>query len=87
MVGVVRGYNVLYGRDPSLLLAPVRDARSFGRIGPREKCMNRLLYRARPRYKKKRRRSRDNKLLHTQRDRSRCVITYVVNSPEVLAVL
>jgi len=87
MVGVVGGYNVLYGRDPSLLVGPVRDARSFGRIGPREKCMNRLLYRARPRYKKKRRRSRDNKLLHTQRDRSRCVITYVVNSPEVLAVL
>ena len=54
MVGVVRGYNVLYGRDPSLLVAPVRDARSFGRIGPREKCMNRLLYTYAPKYKKSR---------------------------------
>ena len=26
VVGVVRGYNVLYGRDPRLLVAPVRDA-------------------------------------------------------------
>jgi len=59
MVGVIGGYNVLYGRDPSWLIAPVRDARSFGRIGPREKCKLRLLYRARPTDKKKKRRSRE----------------------------
>jgi len=59
MVGVDGGCNVLYGLDPSLLVAPVRDARNFGRIGPREKCKFQLLYRARPSYKKKKRRSRE----------------------------
>ena len=59
MVGVIGRYNVLYGRDPSWLVAPVRDASSFGRIGPREKCKLRLLYRARLSHKKKRRRSRE----------------------------
>ena len=59
MVGVVGGYNVLYGRDPSLLVGPVRDARSFGRIGPREKCMNRLLYTCAPNLQKEKRRSRE----------------------------
>ena len=54
MVGVVGGCNVLYGFDPSLLVAPVQDARNFGRIGPREKCMNRLLYTYAPKYKKSR---------------------------------
>ena len=59
MVGVVGGYNVLYGRDPSLLVAPVRDARSFGRIGPREKCVDRLLYTRAPKSQKEKRRSRE----------------------------
>ena len=59
MVGVVRGYNVLYGRDPSWLVAPVRDARSFGRIGPREKCMDRLLYTCAPNSQNEKRRSRE----------------------------
>jgi len=73
MIGVVGGYNVLMCRDPSLLVAPVRDARSFGRIGPREKFMNRLLYTCAPKSQKEKKTESRIKLLHTQRDRSRCI--------------
>ena len=59
MAGVVGGYNVLYVRHPSLLVAPVRGARNFGRIGPRGKCMNRLLYTCAPNLQKEKRRSRE----------------------------